>query len=138
MTLSYSDIKIGDRASFSKTISESDIYAFAGISGDFNPLHVDEEFSKNSLFKTRVAHGFLAASLISTVLGTRLPGPNTIYLSQELNFRAPVKIGDTITATCEVLEKTDQKKILKLKTTVTNQTGAVVVDGLATVMKYQK
>ena len=135
--LKYADIKVGDKASFSKTISESDIYNFAGVSGDFNPVHINEEFAKNNLFKTRIAHGFLAASLISTVLGTKLPGPNTIYLSQELQFKAPVKIGDTIKAECEVLEKIDKKKILKMKTTVYNQTGAPVIEGTATVMKYE-
>lgn len=135
--MNYADIKIGDQASFSKTIAESDIYAFAGISGDFNPVHINEEFAKQSLFKTRIAHGFLGASLISTVFGTQLPGPNTIYLSQELKFKAPIKIGDTITAECAVLEKMDQKKILKMKTTVRNQTGTVVIDGIATVMKYE-
>lgn len=136
-SMKYADIKIGDKASFSKTISEADIYAFAGISGDFNPVHINEEFAKTSLFKTRIAHGFLGASLISTVLGTQLPGPNTIYLSQELKFKAPIKIGDTITAECEILEKTDPKKILKIKTTVRNQTGTAVIDGVATVMKYE-
>ncbi|MDI6733185.1 MAG: MaoC family dehydratase [Planctomycetota bacterium] len=135
--LKYADIKIGDKASFSKTISESDIYNFAGVSGDFNPVHINEEFAKNSLFKTRIAHGFLGVSFISTVLGTKLPGPNTIYLSQELQFKAPVKIGDTLTAECEVLEKTDKKKILKLKTTVFNQTGTSVIEGIATVLKYE-
>jgi 3-hydroxybutyryl-CoA dehydratase len=135
--LKYVDIKVGDKASFSKTVSESDIYNFAGISGDFNPVHINEEFAKTGLFKTRIAHGFLAASLISTVLGTKLPGPNTIYLSQELQFKAPVKIGDTIKAECEVLEKSDKKKILKMKTTVYNQTGAAVIEGTATVLKYE-
>lgn len=135
--MNYADIKIGDRASFSKTISEADIYTFAGVSGDFNPVHINEEFARTSLFKTRIAHGFLAASLISTVLGTQLPGPNTIYLSQELKFKAPVKIGDTITAEVEVIEKGADKKILKLKTTVKNQTGTTVIEGAATVLKYE-
>jgi 3-hydroxybutyryl-CoA dehydratase len=136
--MKYADIKIGDKASFSKTISEADIYTFAGVSGDFNPVHINEEFAKNGLFKTRIAHGFLVGSFISTVLGTQLPGPNTIYLAQELKFKAPVKIGETLTAECEVLEKNDEKKILKLKTTVRNQTGAPVIEGTATVMKYEK
>ncbi|MFH0888993.1 MAG: MaoC family dehydratase [Planctomycetota bacterium] len=135
--LKYIDIKIGDKASFSKTISETDIYNFAGISGDFNPVHINEEFAKNSLFKTRIAHGFLGASLISTVLGTKLPGPNTVYISQELQFKAPVKIGDTLTAECEIMEKIDKKKILKIKTTVYNQTGFAVIEGAATVLKYE-
>jgi 3-hydroxybutyryl-CoA dehydratase len=135
--LKYADIKVGDKATFSKTISEADIYNFAGVSGDFNPVHINEEFAKNGFFKTRIAHGFLCASFISTVLGTKLPGPNTIYLSQELQFKAPVKIADTLTAECEVIEKIDKKKILKLKTTVYNQTGVPVIEGTATVLKYE-
>jgi 3-hydroxybutyryl-CoA dehydratase len=134
----YSDIQVGDKGSYSKTISDEDVKRFAEITGDFNPVHVDEEFAKNSLFKERIAHGFLTGALISTVFGTILPGPNTIYLNQELNFKAPVKIGDTITAECEVLEKNDAKKIMKFKTEVKNQEGKVVLDGQATVMKYEK
>jgi 3-hydroxybutyryl-CoA dehydratase len=134
----YSDIQVGDQGTYSKTIRDEDIRRFAEITGDFNPVHVDEEFARNSLFGGRIAHGFLTGALISTVFGTILPGPNTIYLSQELNFKAPVKIGDTITAECEVLEKKDAKKILKFKTQVKNQAGKVVLDGQATVMKYEK
>jgi 3-hydroxybutyryl-CoA dehydratase len=134
----YSDIQVGDKGTYSKTIRDEDVRRFAEITGDFNPVHVDEEFARNSLFGGRIAHGFLTGALISTVFGTILPGPNTIYLSQELNFKAPVKIGDTITAECEVLEKKDAKKILKFKTQVKNQAGKVVLDGQATVMKYEK
>jgi 3-hydroxybutyryl-CoA dehydratase len=134
----YADIRVGDKGSYSKTVSAEDVLRFAEITGDFNPVHVDEEFARNSLFKERIAHGFLTGALISTVFGTILPGPNTIYLSQELNFKAPVKIGDTITAECEVLEKQDAKKILKFKTEVKNQEGKVVLDGQATVMKYER
>jgi 3-hydroxybutyryl-CoA dehydratase len=138
MKLKYEDIKIGDKAGFSKTISESDVYTFAGVTGDLNPVHINEEYAKTSLFKTRVAHGFLCASLISTVFGTELPGPGTIYLSQQMDFKAPVKIGDTVTATVEILEKRDDKKILTCRTTVTNQDGVVVIDGKAVVLKYEK
>jgi 3-hydroxybutyryl-CoA dehydratase len=134
----YDDIKIGDKASFSKTITESDIDAFAELSGDNNPIHIDEEFAKNSMFKTRIAHGFLCGSLFSTVMGTILPGINSIYLSQEMNFKAPVKIGDTITAICECVEKNDKKKIMKFKTVIKNQDGTVVIDGHAMVMKYER
>lgn len=134
----YADIKVGDRASFTKTITEHDVYAFAGITGDFNPVHVNEEAAKNGLFKTRIAHGFLVGALISTVFGTDLPGANTIYLSQELNFKAPVKFGDTVTAEVEILEKIDKKKILKCRTTVKNQEGVTVIEGTATVLKYEK
>lgn len=136
--IKYNEIKIGDRASFSKTITETDIYLFAGITGDFNPVHINAEAAGKSLFGERIAHGMLVAGLISTVLGTELPGENTIYLGQELKFKNPVKIGDTVTATCEVMEKNDEKKIMVLKTTVTNREGKTVIEGKATVMKYEK
>lgn len=131
----YEDLKIGDEASFSKTISESDIYHFAGITGDFNPLHVDQEFAKTTIFKERITHGILTAGFISTVIGMKLPGINTVYLSQNLNFLAPVKIGDTVTAQVTVIEKIDKKKIIRLQTIVKNQHDEVVINGEATVMK---
>ncbi len=133
--VSFADIKVGDKASCAKTISEYDVYGFAGITGDFNPVHINEEFAKNTMFKGRIAHGMLAAGLISAVLGTALPGAQTIYMGQELSFRAPVRIGDTITATVEVIEKIEEKNRLILRTTVENQEGKLVVDGKATVMK---
>ena len=113
--LTYEDIQLGIRATFSKTISEFDIYQFAGITGDFNPMHINEEFADTTIFKDRIAHGLLTGSFISTVLGMKLPGPNSIYLSQSFTFTAPVKIGDTIKATVEVIEKQDDKKLIKLK-----------------------
>lgn len=133
--IKFADIKIGDKASMSKTVSEYDVYTFAGLSGDFNPVHVNTEFAKSTMFKERIAHGMLSAGFISALLGTTLPGANTIYLAQELAFKAPVKIGDTVTATVEVIEKIQEKNRLILKTTVTNQQGTVVIDGKATVMK---
>lgn len=133
--LRYEDIQIGDTAVFSKTITEFDVYQFAGISGDFNPVHINEEFAKNTFFKGRIAHGILTGSFISTVIGTQLPGPNTIYLSQNFRFTAPVRIGDTVRATVEVVDKRDDKKIIKLKTVVFNQHEEIVVDGEAVVMK---
>jgi len=135
--LKYDDIKIGDSDSITKTISESDIYLFAGITGDFNPIHVNEEFGRNSMFGSRIAHGMMVAGFISTVLGTKLPGVNTIYLGQELSFKAPVRIGDTVTATCEVIEKRDAKKIIVLKTTVSDSKGNTVIEGKATIMKVE-
>lgn len=132
--VSYNGIKIGDKANISKTITEFDIYQFAGITGDFNPLHVNVEYAKKSVFQERIAHGVLTAGFISAVLGMKLPGPDTIYLSQNLNFKAPVKIGDTVMAEVEVLEKKDAKKILRLRTTVTNQFDYIVVEGEAVVM----
>jgi 3-hydroxybutyryl-CoA dehydratase len=131
----FEEIRVGDKASFTKTISESDVYAFAGITGDFNPIHVNQEFAAQSRFKQRIAHGMLSASFISTVIGTELPGINTVYLSQEVKFTAPVYFGDTLTAEAEVLEKREDKRIVMLKTTVMNQHGKVVVDGQAKVMK---
>jgi 3-hydroxybutyryl-CoA dehydratase len=133
--LTYEEIQIGDTANFSKTISEFDIYQFAGITGDFNPMHINEEFADKTIFKDRIAHGLLTGSFISTVLGMKLPGPNSIYLSQSFRFIAPVKVGDTIRATVEVIEKQDDKKFIKLKTQVWNQRKEIVVDGEALVMK---
>jgi 3-hydroxybutyryl-CoA dehydratase len=128
------EINIGDMDSFEKTISETDIYLFAGITGDLNPAHINQVESEKSVFKGRIAHGMLVSSLISTVLGMYLPGPGTIYLGQELKFLAPVRVGDTIKAQAVVIEKIDEKNRIKLKTTCYNQDGKVVVDGIATVM----
>ena len=133
--LAYADIKVGDSASVSKTITESEIVTYAGITGDFNPVHVDAEYASKSMFKERIAHGMLVSGYISAVLGYHLPGPNTIYLGQDLKFTAPVKIGDTVTAEAVVMEKRDDKRIIKFKTTVTNQRGEIVVDGSAVVKK---
>ena len=131
----YEDIHVGDKASLSKTISEYAVYAFAGVTGDFNPVHVNAEFAKNSLFKQRIAHGMISAGLISAVLGTELPGIDTIYMNQELSFLAPVLYGDTLTATVECIEKDDKKHRIIFHTTVTNQNDKLVTDGKARVMK---
>ena len=131
----FAGVQIGDTAQLSKTITEADVYGFAGISMDFNPMHVDREFAQTTRFKQRIAHGMLSASLISAVIGTSLPGRNTIYLGQTIKFTAPVFFGDTLTARVEVIEKREGKNILKLKTDVLNQEGKVVVEGEATVMK---
>jgi 3-hydroxybutyryl-CoA dehydratase len=133
--IKFADIKIGDKASMSKTITEYDVYAFAGISGNFNPVHTDAEFAKNTVFKERIAHGLLSAGLIASVIGMQLPGVNTIYISQEIAFKAPVKIGDTLTATVEVVEKIEQKKRIVFKTEVKNQNSVVVVVGKDVVLK---
>jgi len=133
--VSFAEINIGDKASMTKTVSEHDVYTFAGVSGDFNPVHIDAEFAKTTMFKERIAHGMLSAGFISAVLGTSLPGRNTIYLGQELAFKAPVKIGDTVTATVEAIEKIPEKNRIIFRTTVTNQDGTVVIDGKATVLK---
>lgn len=124
----------GQSASFTKTISEADVVLFAGISGDFNPLHINEEYARQSRFGRRIAHGVLSAGLISGVLGMQLPGPGAIYLKQDLRFLAPVFIGDTITATVKVLSYRDDKDVLTLQTECTNQRGEKVVTGEAVLM----
>jgi 3-hydroxybutyryl-CoA dehydratase len=126
-------IKVGDRAEFGKTISESDIYLYAGITGDFNPAHINEEYARKTFFKTRIAHGMLAAGFISAVMANHLPGPGTIYVKQELNFLAPVRIGDTVMAKVEVMEIFLDENRLRLRTTCTNQDGTIVLDGEALV-----
>ena len=136
--LAFAEMNVGDQASLSKTVTESDILTFAGLTMDFNPVHINAEYAKESVFGERIAHGMLAAGFISAVLGTTLPGPNSIYLGQELKFTAPVKIGDTVTATATIIEKREEKRILKLQTTVTNQQGVVVVDGNALIKKMGK
>ena len=127
------DLKIGDTAELSKTVSESDIYQFAGITGDFNPAHMNEEYAKKTFFKTRIAHGMLSAGFISAVIGTKLPGTGSIYIQQTLNFLAPVRIGDTITARVEVIDIMDGKNRVRLKTICENQEGKQVLDGEAVV-----
>ncbi len=127
------ELKIGDTAEFSKTVSESDIYLYAGVTGDFNPAHINEDYAKKTFFKTRIAHGMLSAGFISTVIGTKLPGIGSIYITQDLNFLAPVRIGDTITARVEVTEIMDGKNRVRLKTICVNQEGTQVLDGQALV-----
>ncbi|MFO7876458.1 MAG: MaoC family dehydratase [Desulfovermiculus sp.] len=128
------ELQVGERAEFSKTVSETDIYVYAGVSGDMNPAHINEPYAQQTMFKTRIAHGMLPAGFISAVLGTKLPGPGTIYLKQDLAFKAPVHIGDTVTATVEVVDINTEKRRVTLKTTCTNQEGTVVIDGQALVM----
>lgn len=127
------ELKIGDSAEFSKTVSETDIYQFAGITGDFNPAHMNEEYAKKTFFKTRIAHGMLSAGFISTAIGNKLPGTGSIYVKQDLRFLAPVRIGDTITARVEVIEIMDRKNRVRLKTVCVNQEGTQVLDGEAVV-----
>lgn len=131
-------INVGDRASFTKTLTETDVYLFAGISGNLNPAYVNQIEAEKTMFKCRICHGILISSLISTVLGMYLPGPGTIYLSQDLKFVAPVKIGDTVTATVEVIERNEERNRLILKTVVINEDGKVVVEGQAEVMPLKK
>jgi 3-hydroxybutyryl-CoA dehydratase len=127
------ELKIGDVAEFSKTVSESDIYLYAGVTGDFNPAHINEDYAKQTFFKTRIAHGMLSAGFISTVIGNKLPGTGTIYVTQNLSFLAPVRIGDTITARIEIVDIVDEKNRVRLKTTCFNQEGTPVLEGEAVV-----
>lgn len=128
------EYQIGQADRFSKTVSESDVYMFAGITGDMNPVHINKESAGNSVCGERIAHGILTAGFISTVIGMKMPGPGTIYLEQHCQFLKPVKIGDTITAIVEIIEiLNEQKKIIKLRTEVENQKGELVITGWAVV-----
>ena len=132
--MTIQEMKIGDHASVTKTVSETDVYLFAGITGDLNPAHTNEVAASKTMFKTRIAHGMLGAGFISAVFGMYLPGPGTIYMGQELKFTKPVHIGDTVTATATVEEIILDKNRVILDTTVVNQDGEIVIKGKATVM----
>jgi 3-hydroxybutyryl-CoA dehydratase len=125
---------IGMSASRSKTITDADIRAFAQASGDMNSVHLDEAAAAQTRFGRRIAHGMLTASVISAVLGNDLPGPGTIYLGQDLKFKAPVFINDTITATVELTAYREDRRIATFRTTVTNQDGVLVLEGEAVVI----
>jgi len=132
------ELRIGDSAEFSKTISESDIYLYAGITGDFNPAHINETYAAGTVFETRIAHGMLLAGIICSVVGTQLPGPGTIYVRQELDFLAPVRIGDTVTARVEVKGIAIEKNRVALKTTCIKQDGTLTLAGEAIVSPVPK
>ena len=132
--MNIGELSVGANAEIAKTITSADIMSFAEATGDFNPVHVDDEAGRKSPFGERIAHGMLSAGLISAVLGMKLPGPGAIYMSQSLRFIRPVKIGDTITARVEVVEVMTAKKRAKLATTCRNQKGEMVLDGEALVM----
>jgi 3-hydroxybutyryl-CoA dehydratase len=135
---SIDELKVGDSAQFSKTITETDINDFAKVTGDFNPLHLDQGYAEKTIFKGRIAHGLLSVGLLSSILGNILPGHGTIYLSHEIKFLAPVRIGDTITAKVEVIEVVPEKNRAEFRTTCTNQDGKLVVDGFAWAMPPKK
>jgi acyl dehydratase len=124
-------VKIGDSASLVKTFSDQDVRTFAEISGDNNPIHLDDEYAATTRFGNRIVHGILTSGLISALLGMQLPGPGSIYLKQTINFRAPVFIDDTITAKVKVIKVRDKKPIVTLETICKNQDGIVVIDGEA-------
>ncbi len=131
---SYDQLKIGEEASFTKTITETDVYLFAGISGDFNPLHLDEEYAKRTPFKARIAHGALPQSLIARVLGMMLPGLGTIAVEIRCRFKAPTFFGDTVTAKARVAEKLEDKRWVRMILTWTNQREETIAEGEAVVI----
>ncbi len=131
--LSIEQIDVGMEARFSKTITDADIVLFSGVSGDTNPVHLDQAYAEGTMFKGRIAHGMLSASLLSTVFGTKLPGPGCIYLSQTLKFKAPVRIGDTVVATVTAREVIRPKKRVVFDCAV-RVGDTVVVDGEAVIM----
>ncbi len=132
--LTIKEIEIGQKACFEKTITETDVYLFAGITGDLNPAHLNAKSCSETMFKKQIAHGALSSGLVSAVLGMQLPGPGTIYISQLSKFTSPVYFGDTIKAEVEVIEKIEEKNRIKLRTTCVNQEGKMVLDGEALVM----
>jgi 3-hydroxybutyryl-CoA dehydratase len=129
--VTINQVKVGDSAEFSKTISETDVYNFAGVTGDMNPMHVNEEYAKNTFFGGRIAHGILSVGLLSNVMGNQIPGPGSVYISQFCSFKRPVRIGDTITARVEVTDVNVEKNRLTLRTYCVNQKGEIVLDGEA-------
>ena len=129
----FEDLSVGQEASLSTTVSEADIVAFAEISGDKNPVHIDAQYAASTMFKERIAHGMLSAAYISAVFGMKLPGPGAIYISQTLNFKATVKIGDTVVTTVKVIELIAEKKRARFET-VCSVNGKAVVQGEAVLM----
>ena len=127
------DLKVGMTACYARTVTEADVVLFAGISGDTNPVHLNEEFAKETLFQGRIAHGMLSASFISTVLGTKLPGPGCIYVSQNLKFRAPVRSGDTVSATATIVDIVLEKKRVIMQT-ICSVKEKIVLEGEAVVL----
>lgn len=128
------EINIGDTAEFSKTVSEFDIYGFAGITGDMNPAHIDKPYASKTVFKKRIAHGILSVGFISNVIGNQLPGPGAIYVKQTCQFIKPVYISDTVTAIVEVTRKDEAKNKVWLRTHCINQKGLIVMDGEAVIL----
>jgi len=135
---SIHELKIGESTELSRTVTEKDVEHFARVTGDTNPVHTDQAYAEKTIFKGRIAHGVLSLGIFSTILGNILPGHGTIYLSQEVKFLAPVRIGDTITAKVEVLDLIPEKNRAKFRTTCVNQEGKMVVDGYAWAMPPRK
>ena len=129
----FEDLREGMRDVYAKTITDADVMSFAGISGDTNPIHLNHEFASETMFEGQVVHGMLTASFISTVIGTKLPGPGCIYVDQTLSFKAPVKVGDTVTASCTVTKLFPEKRLIEMET-VCSVGGERVLEGQATVL----
>ena len=130
----YSEINIGDSAQYTRTLTEEDVLLFAQVSGDINPVHLDEDFAKSTPFGGRIAHGIWSASLVSAAIATELPGPGSIYLGQNLKFKRPVYINDTLTVELEIKEKIDKRQRVLIDCKVLNQKGQTVLTGEADVM----
>ncbi len=135
--MTYDELNVGDSATHAKTISESDVYLFAGITGDFNPIHVNAKYAEETRFGKRIAHGMLSGSLFSPILANKLPGVGTVYISQFLTFTAPVFMGDTIEAKVIVAEKMEKGRV-RLECVATNQNGEVVIKGEAVCLPERK
>jgi 3-hydroxybutyryl-CoA dehydratase len=133
----YEALQVGQTATFSKTIEERDIQLFAAMSGDHNPVHLDAEYAANTMFRERIAHGMFSGALISAAVACELPGPGTIYVSQQMSFEKPVKIGDTLTVRLEILEKLPKFRV-RIATRVFNQRDELVVDGEAQIVAPRK
>ncbi|MCL2699253.1 MAG: MaoC family dehydratase [Defluviitaleaceae bacterium] len=135
---SINELSAGQSAEISRTVSEGDLFVYAGVTGDYNPVHLDKEFAAKSMFGERIAHGMLTAGFISAALGTQLPGVGCIYLGQEMKFLAPVKIGDTIKTVVTVKELNTEKNRVTMQTECFNQDGIMVVDGTAMLKPVKK
>jgi 3-hydroxybutyryl-CoA dehydratase len=129
----FEDLEVGMKAAYARTIGPADLVMFAGISGDTNPMHLNEEYAAATMFEGTIAHGFLCSSFISTVIGTRLPGPGCVYVGQSLKFKAPVRPGDTVTARAVITELVPGRNRAKLRTTCTVGS-TVVIEGEADVL----
>lgn len=131
--LYFEDLDVGMQDAYAKTITNADVITFAGISGDTNPVHLNHEFASETMFEGQIAHGMLTASFISTVIGTKLPGPGCIYVSQNIRFKAPVKVGDTVMATCTVKKMIPEKRLVEMET-VCSVSGKTVLEGEAIIL----
>lgn len=133
----FEQIKIGDTTKFTEKINQTRLDNFASLSGDYNPLHMNDSYAANTRFEKRVCHGMLLASFFSKLVGMHMPGKNALYFSQTLNFQAPCYVGDEITIQGEVIDKSDSTRMITLKTLIHNSTGVCLVDGVAKVLVRQ-